>query len=934
MKKYYILLAGAILTATIQTQAQTKIGGPGAPDSSAMLEVTSGAGNNKGILLPRISLANITTWGLNGSTPVAGMFVYNTNAAVTGGSGVGTYYWDGTQWVKSTSASVSGWDLVGNAATNPATNFLGTTDAQPLVLRTNATEKMRIASTGNVGIGTATPGSKLHVSGNNQVNMTVENTAGTIAGDYAGMGTKINSTTGIPISTTVISQSLPGETNGGLGIIRTGTPHDLSLGTNNAEHLRITTTGNVGINNAAPISPLSFATALGNKIAFFDGGTNQYLGVGVSASQLNYHVASNCAHVFYAGGTNGNGTELMRIVNNGNVGISNGNPLVPLSLANATGPKISMYDNNSATEHYGFGISGGQLNYQVMTGASHVFRTGGKNNDGTELMRIQGPDGNVGIGTATPGGKLHVSGNNQVNMIVENTGGTINGDYAGVNTKINSTTGIPISTMMFAISLPGEPNGGLGIIRTSTPHDLVLATNNAEHMRINTFGNVGIGTSTPTAKLDVNGTARIQGSAGTPTAITGRDAAGNINNITLGANLSLAGGVLSASGGGGTAGWALNGNTGTNFVTDYVGTADAQPLVLRTNGAEHLRITADGKIGINNGAPVASLDIVGSARISTSLGTPTTITGRDASGNVGNITLGANLSLAGGVLSASGGGTSGWGLTGNAGTNPATNFIGTTDAQPLVFSANNDEKMRIMSNGNVGIGTAAPNSYVQIAKNDYGQFGGLAISDVAGANATNFTITPGYYGSVATFGVTLDVTGEAPIGFSDPIIPAADGSFSCGTSAYRWSAVYSLNGTINTSDARMKKNVRDLGLGLDEIMKLRPVVYDWKNDTGKDKIGFIAQELRKVVPNVVVGDESKETLGVLYSDMIPVLTKAIQEQQAQIDALKAENQKLKTAEVELKDNKAVTAQLMERVKQMEQMMGINEIEGTSKVAGK
>jgi hypothetical protein len=139
----------------------------------------------------------------------------------------------------------------------------------------------------------------------------------------------------------------------------------------------------------------------------------------------------------------------------------------------------------------------------------------------------------------------------------------------------------------------------------------------------------------------------------------------------------------------------------------------------------------------------------------------------------------------------------------------------------------------------------------------------------------------------------------------------------------------------------MKKNIRNLDLGLDAIMKLRPIVYDWKDDTGKDKLGFIAQELRKAVPNVVVGDESKETLGVLYSDMIPVLTKAIQEQQAKIEsqdqkinALVAENQKLKTTEVELKENKAVTAQLMERVKQMEQMMGINEIEGTSKVAGK
>jgi hypothetical protein len=163
MKKHYLLLAGAILAATVQTQAQIKIGGTGAPDGSAMLEVTAGSGNNKGILLPRIALANVAGWGLSGSTPVAGMFIYNTNATVTGGSGVGTYYWDGTQWVKSTGSATSGWTLTGNAGTDPATNFIGTTDAQPFLIRTNNTEKLRIAANGNVGIGVAAPTAQLQL---------------------------------------------------------------------------------------------------------------------------------------------------------------------------------------------------------------------------------------------------------------------------------------------------------------------------------------------------------------------------------------------------------------------------------------------------------------------------------------------------------------------------------------------------------------------------------------------------------------------------------------------------------------------------------------------------------------------------------------------------------------------------------------------------
>jgi hypothetical protein len=74
MKKYYVLLAGAILAATIQTQAQTKIGGTGAPDPSAMLEVTGGTGNNKGILPPRLTTAQRNAMTL----PATGLMIYNT----------------------------------------------------------------------------------------------------------------------------------------------------------------------------------------------------------------------------------------------------------------------------------------------------------------------------------------------------------------------------------------------------------------------------------------------------------------------------------------------------------------------------------------------------------------------------------------------------------------------------------------------------------------------------------------------------------------------------------------------------------------------------------------------------------------------------------------------------------------------------------------
>jgi hypothetical protein len=68
-----------------------------------------------------------------------------------------------------TSVSAWAWALAGNSGTNPTTNFLGTTDAQPLVIRTNNTERLRVTATGNVGIGTTSPTATLHVVGTAQV---------------------------------------------------------------------------------------------------------------------------------------------------------------------------------------------------------------------------------------------------------------------------------------------------------------------------------------------------------------------------------------------------------------------------------------------------------------------------------------------------------------------------------------------------------------------------------------------------------------------------------------------------------------------------------------------------------------------------------------------------------------------------------------------
>jgi hypothetical protein len=131
-------------------------------------------------------------------------------------------------------------------------------------------------------------------------------------------------------------------------------------------------------------------------------------------------------------------------------------------------------------------------------------------------------------------------------------------------------------------------------------------------------------------------------------------------------------------------------------------------------------------------------------------------------------------------------------------------------------------------------------------------------------------------------------------------VPDIDNVWQLGSPSNRWLGIWAVDGSINTSDARDKKNIRDLNYGLKEIMQLHPIKFNWKDGNNPDdKLGLIAQELQKVLPEVVKDHAYKKDstgriekvaatrLGVMYSDIIPVLIKAMQEQQKEIDELKS-----------------------------------------------
>jgi hypothetical protein len=122
------------------------------------------------------------------------------------------------------------------------------------------------------------------------------------------------------------------------------------------------------------------------------------------------------------------------------------------------------------------------------------------------------------------------------------------------------------------------------------------------------------------------------------------------------------------------------------------------------------------------------------------------------------------------------------------------------------------------------------------------------------------------------------------------LLPDRAGYYTLGDDTFPWLSVHTLGGVLTTSDGRYKENVRALPYGLDEVNALRPVTFNWTDgpDAGVH-YGLIAQEVREILPDIVSGDDNQgEMLGMNYGELVPVLVRAMQEQQQEIDGQAAE----------------------------------------------
>jgi hypothetical protein len=276
------------------------------------------------------------------------------------------------------------------------------------------------------------------------------------------------------------------------------------------------------------------------------------------------------------------------------------------------------------------------------------------------------------------------------------------------------------------------------------------------------------------------------------------------------------------------------------------------PLIMYTNGAERLRILAGGNVGIGITTAASPLTIQ-----ATSGGAGIRMVGRSPGNQDNEIAFIANdNSTIQGYLTAS-----------NAGMD-----LLTIVNQPMRFHTNSVERMRIGSGG--GLVVATNNSGT--VRSSIGE-GTLEL-----VRASSNTVQAGSY-----------------LQFTDPSnarywVLQQDASYNWATWHYNggWAKVgyQSPAGTWTNSDIRRKKDFENVEYGLAEILELNPQKFRFIKQTKDEQksLGFIAQEVLSIIPEAVQSDMDgdEQYYAMNYSNLVPVLVKAIQEQQSQIEELK------------------------------------------------
>jgi len=497
-------------------------------------------------------------------------------------------------------------------------------------------------------------------------------------------------------------------------------------------------------------------------------------------------------------------------------------------------------------------------------------------------------------GTATMDG-LVVQQPSGANILLESTTtGATTGDIFGeIEFKTNDSSSAGVKGKIDSYSEGGVGNGALRLFTGNT-------TGLYERLRIDSSGNVGIGISNPDSVIEANITTSGSGANNnTAGSSVGVGSSGTTQPIlgmrwTGASHVGISGSAFSTQ--------IVNDTANSNAFEMY--TTGATPLVFGTNATERMRISSSGSVGIGTSSPSTKLHLGGTAPLDSIIRQDSTVSGTNweigereagkwqiweddsdsvvatfmSSGSVGIGTSSPDVALdvigtttSGIRLKSLETASNGFNIYNNSTTDTATlnNFYN----GPMVFATNNTERMRIDSSGNLLVGVSAASAKLEVGKAANGS-----------ESDADFNITTGGYTGHHWLDANAYYIGQNSAIRSLRIYSYAE------TAGVNLAAGGTSWGTF--SDERLKYDVEPIENALESLSNLRTVKYRLEDVDAPDsqkKLGLIAQDLVGVLDEVIdplkrTGDET-EYMSVRYTEMVPVLVKAIQEQQTLIESL-------------------------------------------------
>jgi hypothetical protein len=234
---------------------------------------------------------------------------------------------------------------------------------------------------------------------------------------------------------------------------------------------------------------------------------------------------------------------------------------------------------------------------------------------------------------------------------------------------------------------------------------------------------------------------------------------------------------------------------------------------------------------------------------------------------------------------------------GSIGLDFGTYTNGTSWIQNRIYNnyASNYNLVLQPNGGNLGIGTASPFSTLTVLGGDVSASYNTAMSLISDTAANQQVLN---FGTSKTGGYSFIRSYQLGVGEENLILNPLGGNVGIGTASPGTYKIY-INGTgyLNTtawaysSDRRLKENISFIQSGLSIIEQLKPVKFDYIKGE-KKQAGFIAQEVQKVLPDIITKGEDG-MLAMKTESIIPYLVKAVQEQQKEIEELKSQVKALK-----------------------------------------